>query len=283
MRKVRKEYKGTVGFVPTMGCLHEGHLALAKQAKRECDHVVGSIFVNPSQFAAHEDFGVYPRQLPEDLQMLAQVGVDSCFTPSVSEMYPGGGGGTDPFGKEGTFVEVKGKSAVLEGSIRPHFFLGVATVVTKLFNAVQPDIAFFGQKDVQQCVIIRQMVRDLLIPVTIRVCPTVREHDGLAMSSRNRYLSPTERLAAPILYKGLSEALNQHFIGRGERRASKLIEVARSVIEKEPQATIQYLSIADGATLNEVETIGSNGAIFSGAIKVGKTRLIDNILLDFKL
>ncbi|KJE96409.1 pantothenate synthetase [Capsaspora owczarzaki ATCC 30864] len=272
-----------VGFVPTMGCLHQGHLSLMRQAKKDSRAVVASIFVNPSQFAANEDFDKYPRQDKDDLAMCAKEGVDLVFLPEVAEMYHGSTG-TDAFGKVGTFVEVRGKSQLLEGSVRPHFFLGVATVVSKLFNIVQPTTAFFGQKDVQQCVILRQMVHDLFMPLNIRVCPTVREKDGLAMSSRNVYLSPEERAIAPIMYRGMQAALNEHYLKRGERSAAALREVVRQVIATEPSVTIQYISIADGNSLQEVDTIDDkNGAILSGAIKVGKTRLIDNILLDFKM
>eukprot|EP00842_Homolaphlyctis_polyrhiza_P005209 jgi/Hompol1/568/HPOL_002551-RA len=267
----------SVGFVPTMGALHEGHTTLAGHARSSCNKVVASIFVNPAQFAPHEDLDKYPRTEEQDIKMLAAKGVDVVFAPPVSEMYPAG---ITLNVKEqfGTFVEVKGKSHQMEGSIRPHFFRGVATVVSKLFNIVQPTHAFFGQKDVQQCSVIRSMVRDLFFPIEIVVVETIREKDGLAMSSRNRYLSPAERAAAPILYQGLLASVNAFKSGVTDRK--KLIAAAADVIGQEPGVQLEYLSIADPYLLEEVEDIDSSqGAILSGAVRVGKTRIIDNVLL----
>ncbi|KAJ3287810.1 hypothetical protein HK104_008452 [Borealophlyctis nickersoniae] len=275
-RQIRKNWArqaATVGFVPTMGALHEGHLSLARLARKQCDQVVASIFVNPAQFAPTEDLSKYPRTVERDIELLTEAGVDVVFLPSVPEMYPNG----IPLDVKGTFVEVKGKSHQMEGSIRPHFFRGVATVVTKLFNIIQPTHAFFGQKDAQQCAVVRSMVRDLWIPTTIIVGATIREPDGLAMSSRNRYLSPDERAIAPVLYKGLSAGLDACETGVKDRK--DLIEIIEKVIKAEPRVQLEYLSLANPFSLVEEERVGEDGAILSGAIRVGKTRIIDNVLL----
>ncbi|KAJ3415699.1 pantothenate synthase [Chytridiales sp. JEL 0842] len=278
-RSLRNEWavnRQSVGFVPTMGALHEGHLSLARHSKRETSKTVASIFVNPAQFAPTEDLDKYPRTFESDLELLAKEGVDVVFAPTVSEMYPAGIC-LDVDKQVGTFVEVKGRSHQLEGKIRPHFFRGVATVVTKLLNATQPTKAFFGQKDGQQCAVIRSMVRDLLMPTEIVVCETIREPDGLAMSSRNRYLSAEERAVAPVLYKGLVEA--RKLFESGERRGEVLVDSARKVLEAEKRVQIQYLSVANSLSLEEEKLVGKDGAMMSGAILVGKTRIIDNILL----
>ncbi|ORY49145.1 Pantoate-beta-alanine ligase [Rhizoclosmatium globosum] len=259
----------TIGFVPTMGALHQGHLSLAKTAKQDCDKVVASIFVNPAQFAPTEDLDRYPRTFENDVKLLSTVGVDAVFAPSVQEMYPAGIT-LDVSKQTGTFVEVKGKSHMLEGSVRPHFFRGVATVVTKLFNVIQPHKAFFGQKDGQQCAVIRTMSRDLLIPTEIVVCQTIRETDGLAMSSRNRYLSVEERETAPVLYRALRAA--EVLFEGGERDANVLREVAGKIL-KESGVPVEYLS----------GKIGKDGAMMSGAVRIGKTRIIDNVLLGVEV
>ncbi|KAJ3273263.1 pantothenate synthase [Terramyces sp. JEL0728] len=269
----------TVGFVPTMGALHTGHTSLAELAKSNCDVAVASIFVNPAQFAPHEDLNKYPKTLESDLDLLAKVNTNVVFVPSVAEMYPAG----IPLQVDqqaGTFVQVLGKSHQMEGSIRPHFFRGVATVVTKLFNIIQPTHAFFGQKDVQQCSVVRTMVRDLHFNLKIVVAETKRELDGLAMSSRNRYLSPQERELAPILYKGMQAAIAA--FGAGVRDRKELIRKAEQVILQEKNIKLEYLSIAEPLSLTEVETVGKEGAILSGAIKVGNTRIIDNVLLGME-
>ncbi|RKO93390.1 Pantoate-beta-alanine ligase [Blyttiomyces helicus] len=266
----------TVGFVPTMGALHEGHLSLAHLARAKCDRVVSSIFVNPAQFSPTEDLNQYPRTLPEDLALLSSASTDVAFVPSVSEIYPAGIT-LNVSEQVGTFVEVRGKSHQMEGAIRPHFFRGVATVVTKLLNVTQPTHAFFGQKDGQQCAVLRSMVRDLLVPTELVVGATVREPDGLAMSSRNRYLTPGDRSAAPVLYAALEAA--QHAFNAGTKDRRSLLDIANGVIAKQPGVELQYLSLANAFSLNEEEVVGPDGAILSGALLVGKTRIIDNVLL----
>ncbi|TPX35251.1 pantoate---beta-alanine ligase (AMP-forming) [Synchytrium microbalum] len=267
----------TVGFVPTMGALHDGHASLAERARRENDIVVSSIFVNPAQFAPTEDLAKYPRTLERDLAILDEAGVDVAFVPSVEEMYPAGIV-LDVGAQAGSFVEVKGKSHQMEGMIRPHFFRGVATVVTKLFNMMQPTRSYFGQKDIQQCIVIKSMIRDLHIPTDIVIAPTIREHDGLAMSSRNRYLSAEERSVAPILYRALAEARDVY--NRGGSRREDIILAAEKVIEADPRAKLEYLSLANPSSLREEEKVTRReGAILSGAVRIGKTRIIDNLLL----
>ncbi|KAI9202630.1 uncharacterized protein BJ171DRAFT_164872 [Polychytrium aggregatum] len=269
-----------VGFVPTMGALHEGHITLVREAKSRCDRVVVSIFVNPAQFAPTEDLDKYPRTMESDLALLDKEGVDVVFYPPVKEMYPSGIT-LDVQQQVGTFVEVKGKSHQMEGSVRPHFFRGVATVVSKLFNIVQPTRAFFGQKDGQQCSVIRSMVRDLFFPLELVIVPTVREADGLAMSSRNRYLSAEERAAAPVLFKALSAGEKYLRVRGPSTTAKEIIDVATETVKLEPRVQLEYFSLANPYTLEELQgPIGDDGAIFSGAVKVGKTRIIDNILLQ---
>ncbi|KAJ3038027.1 hypothetical protein HDV00_001071 [Rhizophlyctis rosea] len=262
-----------------MGALHEGHLSLARLARQNNDKVVASIFVNPAQFAPHEDLSKYPRTVEKDIEMLGSAGVDAVFLPSVEEMYPAGIV-LDVKDQQGTFVEVKGKSHQMEGSIRPHFFRGVATVVTKLFNITQPTRAYFGQKDAQQCAVIRSMVRDLWVPIEVVVGATVRESDGLAMSSRNVYLSQEERKTAPVLYKALSAGVTAY--EKGMRDREELIRIAEEMIKKETRVSLEYLSLANPFSLVEEKVVGKEGAIFSGAIKVGKTRIIDNVLLGME-
>jgi pantoate--beta-alanine ligase len=260
-----------------MGALHNGHISLAKIAKSQCDIVVASIFVNPAQFGPTEDLDKYPRTLDQDVELLTQAKTDVVFAPSVNEMYPAGIT-LQVKDQIGTFVTVQGKSHQMEGSIRPHFFRGVATVVTKLFNISQPTKAFFGQKDVQQCSVIRTMVRDLHFSLQVIVCDTVRESDGLAMSSRNRYLNPQERALAPILYHGMKASIQ--LFEKGECNREVLLRACQEVIETKP-VKLEYLSLAEPFGLSEVSVV-ENGAILSGAIKIGNTRIIDNVLLGIK-
>ena len=268
LRAARRSLPGTVGFVPTMGYLHAGHISLARRACAECASVVASIFVNPTQFGPNEDLAKYPRDLPRDLAQLEAAGVDLVWTPAPEEMYLPG---------FQTWVTVEGLTRPLEGEARPTHFRGVTTIVAKLFNAVGPDKAYFGQKDAQQAAVIRQMVMDLNFPVEIVVCPIVREPDGLAMSSRNVYLSPEERQAATVLYRSLSAARSAY--DSGERQAESLRARVRSIVASEPLARLQYVSCADYDTLEELETV-SRKALLSMAVYMGKTRLIDNFVLD---
>ncbi len=257
----------SVGFVPTMGALHAGHRSLVKAARQRCDIVVASIFVNPTQFAPNEDFSRYPRTLEQDCQMLEAEDVDVVFTPTAEAMYPPGAS---------TIVEVEGVSERLDGASRPGHFRGVATVVAKLFHIVQPDFAFFGQKDAAQVAVLRKMVRDLDFPIEMVICPTVREPDGLAMSSRNRYLSAKERQQALSLSRALQTA--QILADHGEHRASALLQTMRAVLEQEPAVRIDYLAVVDPDTLLPLEDVAA-GALLAIAAYVGNTRLIDNVLL----
>ncbi len=266
--KARQTLAEPIGFVPTMGYLHEGHLSLVRRAKQECAGVVVSIFVNPTQFGPQEDLNRYPRDLERDLSLLAPLEVDLVWTPTVEEMYPPG---------YQTWVTVEELTKPLEGAMRPGHFRGVTTVVSKLFNAVHPQRAYFGQKDAQQAAVIRQMTRDLSYPIEIVVCPTVREADGLAMSSRNTYLSSTERQAATVLYRALRAA--EAAYRQGERNAERLRAIMRQVLESEPLAQVQYVSCADYDTLRELDEVRGK-ALLSMAVFIGKTRLIDNIVLE---
>jgi pantoate--beta-alanine ligase len=268
IRALRQQLSGTVGFVPTMGYLHKGHLALVKQARIENSHVIVSIYVNPTQFSPGEDFGAYPRELNRDLELLREEGADIVFVPSDNEMYPP---------EFYTWVDVEKITERLEGASRPGHFRGVATVVAKLFNIVQPSRAYFGQKDAQQVVVIKRMVSDLNLGIDIVVVPTVREEDGLAMSSRNIYLNPRERQAATILFKALD--LARQLRRNGENDANKLRKQITSLIKKEPLAQIGYVSIADTETLEELNLI-DGPALASLAVLIGKTRLIDNMPLQ---
>jgi pantoate--beta-alanine ligase len=268
MQRVRRGLKGSVGLVPTMGYLHEGHLTLVRKSRQDNKYTLATIFVNPTQFGPKEDFERYPRDYPRDFAMLEEEQCDFVLLPSAKEMYPEG---------YDTWVVVEEVTDRLEGSIRPGHFRGVATVVAKLFNIVQPSRAYFGQKDAQQCVFVRKMVRDLNIPLEMIVVPTVREADGLAMSSRNVYLSPQERQQASVLYKALTRA---HVMwAEGEKDSSKLRQTMTELIEKKRLARIEYISIADGLRLRELEKAEAH-AIISLAVKFGRTRLIDNIILE---
>jgi pantoate--beta-alanine ligase len=267
LRHARAALPGPVGLVPTMGYLHEGHLSLARRARAECASVAASIFVNPTQFGPSEDLASYPRDLPQDLSLLEAAGVDLVWTPTPEIVYPAG---------FQTWVTVEEVARPLEGSQRPGHFRGVATVVAKLFNAFQPDRAYFGQKDAQQVAVIRQMARDLDFPVQIVVCPTVREHDGLAMSSRNAYLNAEQRAAAPVLFRALSAAAAAWAAGQSD--AEDLRQLMAGVIDVEPLARRQYVSCADPVTLQEMDGPVQR-ALLSMAVYIGKTRLIDNLVL----
>jgi len=262
----RRDGKG-LGFVPTMGALHEGHLSLVRAAKAGCDAVAASIFVNPTQFGAGEDLAKYPRTFERDLQLLEREGVSLLFAPSVAEMYAEGAM---------TWVTVDGLSDKLDGRSRPGHFRGVTTVVVKLFHIVNPDVAFFGQKDAAQVAIIRRMVRDLKFRVEIVACPIVREEDGLAMSSRNAYLDPQQRKQALVLHRALMRV--RKLFEAGERSAEKLITAGREEIAGERSVRLDYFEIVNPESLDPVENVGS-GVLVAVAAFVGTTRLIDNILL----
>jgi pantoate--beta-alanine ligase len=256
-----------LGFVPTMGALHEGHLSLVRAAKAKCNVVAVSIFVNPLQFGPSEDLAKYPRTFGRDAELLEKEAVDILFVPASEEMYPAGAV---------TYVTVEALSEKLCGKSRPGHFRGVTTVVAKLFHIVEPDLAFFGQKDSAQTTIIRRMVRDLNLPVEIVVCPIVREPDGLAMSSRNAYLSPQERKSALVLHRSLTEVESR--FDQGERVAIKLIAVGEQVLAQEPAVRLDYFEIVDPSTLDPTQELTSSALVAIAAF-VGNTRLIDNILL----
>ena len=257
-----------VGFVPTMGALHEGHLSLVRAAMAECQPVIASIFVNPTQFGPQEDFQKYPRSLESDRKRLEDLGVDYLFAPQAAEIYPPG---------FRTWVNVDGLSDRLEGRVRPGHFRGVTTVVLKLLEIVQPQKAYFGRKDAQQARLIQQMVRDLHLDSEIIVCPIVRETDGLAMSSRNLYLTADERRAATVLYRALDGA--RHAIERGERDALRLVAAMREIIRSEPLAEPDYVELVDVETLEPVTRLrGACLALL--AVRIGATRLIDNLLIE---
>ena len=258
---------GTVGLVPTMGFLHQGHLSLIERALAENDHVIVSIFVNPSQFAPTEDLARYPRDLEADLKKIGALGDCIVWLPEAADMYPA---------DFQTWVNVEKLTAPLEGAIRPGHFKGVTTIVSKLFNATQPNRAYFGQKDIQQVTVISQMVKDLNYHIGIVVCPTVREPDGLAMSSRHTYLTPQQRAAAPVIYRSLRLA-EAAFLA-GERDAAALLGLVEKTISAEPLAKVQYIACTDRATLQAVDVLEGE-AVISLAVYVGSTRLIDNIIL----
>lgn len=266
LRSTRLSFGGTVGLVPTMGYLHEGHLSLIRRAREECEHVVVTVFVNPTQFGPKEDLSRYPRDLDRDRKLIEPY-TDLLWTPTAAIMYPQG---------YQTWVEVEAMTRPLEGTMRPGHFRGVTTVVAKLFNAVQPHRAYFGQKDAQQAAVLRQMVRDLNFPLEIIVCPTAREPDGLAMSSRNVYLDPEQRKAATVLYRSLNAA--REIYDAGERDAGKIRARMKEVLASEPLAEPQYVSCADYDTLEELDEI-TGKALLSMAVFFGKTRLIDNVVL----
>ncbi|MBI2831706.1 MAG: pantoate--beta-alanine ligase [Chloroflexi bacterium] len=270
MRKLRQRLLEPVGFVPTMGYLHEGHLTLVRKAKEKNASAVVSIFVNPTQFGPQEDFEKYPRDTERDLAMLKTAKTDAVFMPSAEEMYPA---------NSVTWVDVKKITEHLEGAARPGHFRGVATVVAKLFNIVQPDRAYFGQKDAQQVLVVKRMVADLNMNIEVIAVPTVREPDGLAMSSRNIYLNPEQRKAATVLYRALNHVLE--LWSEGERNPARLRRHMLDVLRSEPLAVVEYVSVADPETLEEMET-AKPGGLVSMAVRVGKTRLIDNMVLELK-
>jgi len=268
-RKIRREQDKTIGLVPTMGALHEGHLSLVREARRMCDVVVVSVFVNPTQFGPGEDFEHYPRDLTKDTALLTDYNVDYIFAPTVDEIYPRG---------FSTYVNVEGLSEQLEGASRPGHFRGVATVVTILFNTVRPDFAFFGQKDAQQALVIRRLVKDLAFDTEIVLLPIVREDSGLAISSRNLYLAPDEQRSAAVIHRALRDAKNA--FKDGERSAGRLAELIRTTVESEPRARLDYVAITDAETLEKVDRIDERPTLIAVAAYIGKTRLIDNTILN---
>jgi pantoate--beta-alanine ligase len=268
VRAWRRSVAGDVGFVPTMGYLHAGHAALCARARRENAALAASIFVNPTQFAPHEDLARYPRDLARDQELLAREGCDLLFAPDAAEVYPPG---------FATFVDVGPVAEPLEGARRPGHFRGVATVVLKLLSIVQPTRAYFGQKDAQQLAVIRRLVRDLDVPVEVVACPTVREPDGLALSSRNSYLSPAERAAAPVLHRALRAAEARW--AAGEHDAEALRQAMRETLATEPLARPAYVSAADPLSLAELQQVGEAGALLSLAVQIGPACLIDNLVL----
>ncbi|HQV93604.1 MAG TPA: pantoate--beta-alanine ligase [Anaerolineales bacterium] len=267
LRKTRLSLDGTVGLVPTMGFLHDGHLSLIRRARDECDHVIVSIFVNPTQFGPKEDLAKYPRDLERDFRLI-EPHTDLVWTPSAESMYPTG---------YQTYVDVEAMTHPLEGAMRPGHFKGVTTVVAKLFNAVQPHKAYFGQKDAQQVAVIRRMTLDLNFPIEIVICPTRREADGLAMSSRNVYLDAEQRKAATVLFRSLSAA--KELFEKGERDAEKVRGKMKDVLASEPLAEPQYVSCADYDTLEELNVVKGK-TLLSMAVFIGKTRLIDNFVIE---
>lgn len=267
LRNLRSGLAGPIGFIPTMGFLHEGHLSMVRRARQECASVVVSIFVNPAQFGPREDLAKYPRDIPRDQAWVESAGSDILWVPTPEVMYPP---------DYQTWVNVEHVASPLEGALRPGHFRGVATIVAKLFNVVQPQKAYFGQKDAQQVAVIRQMTRDLNFPVDIVVCPTVREPDGLAMSSRNTYLNAEERKAATVLFRSLTAAKRAY--EDGEKDAEKLRTIMKNILASEALARPQYVSCADPITLRELEIVQGE-ALLSMAVYIGETRLIDNFLL----
>lgn len=267
LEPVRRQGK-RIGFVPTMGALHEGHLSLVRASKQECDLTVVSIYVNPTQFGPTEDFARYPRTMQADLEALGRVGVELVFAPTDEQMYPPG---------FSTWVQAGAVAQPLEGACRPGHFRGVATVVLKLLNMVQPHVAYFGQKDYQQALVIRRMVADLNLPVELRVCPTVREPDGLAMSSRNRYLSPEARKQAVVLWRSLQQAAE--LVAQGCRNTEEIVQQMRRQILAAPGAEIDYVALVDPETLEPVAEI-TGRTLATVAVRIEATRLIDNHLLE---
>ncbi|MEP6921259.1 MAG: pantoate--beta-alanine ligase [bacterium] len=268
-RKIRREQDRTIGLVPTMGALHEGHLSLVREARRMCAVVVVSVFVNPTQFAPGEDFERYPRDLTRDTALLTDYNVDYIFAPTMEEVYP----------KDfSTYVNVGGLSKLLEGESRPGHFRGVATVVAILLNTVRPDFAFFGQKDAQQALIIKRMVRDLAFDSEVIVLPTVREDSGLAISSRNVYLGAEEQQSAAVIHRALMQA--REVYKKGERHGAKLVELVRTTIEAEQRVRLDYVSVVDADTLEKIDKLDDRPILIAVAAYVGKTRLIDNTILN---
>ncbi|MET0182124.1 MAG: pantoate--beta-alanine ligase [Caulobacterales bacterium] len=267
LRAARRELNTDIGFVPTMGALHDGHISLVKRAKAECGSAIASIFVNPTQFNDKADFTRYPRTLENDARLLEPAGCDVIFAPDAQEMYPQG---------FDTRIDIGSVTTQLEGAMRPGHFAGVATVVAKLFNIVQPARAYFGQKDAQQVVVVRKLVADLNMPLEIVAAPTLREADGLAMSSRNVHLTAAERAAAPVVYQAL-QAVKAAYEA-GERDGETLRAIAKQKLSHEPLAIVEYVSVANPRTLDELDGV-AHDALVSLAARFGKTRLIDNIVL----
>src|SRR5262249_40102851 len=267
-RKIRREQDRTVGLVPTMGALHEGHLSLVREARRMCDVVVVTVFVNPTQFGPGEDFEHYPRDLTKDTALLTDYNVEYIFAPPIEEIYPKG---------FSTYVTVEGLSEQLEGASRPGHFRGVATVVTILLNTVRPDFAFFGQKDAQQALVIRRLVRDLAMDTEIVILPIVREDSGLAISSRNLYLTTDEQKSATVIHRALVQAKAAY--KEGERSAGRLADMIRATVESEPRARLDYVTISDAETLERVDRVDERPTLIAIAAYIGKTRLIDNMIL----
>ncbi len=268
MKRLRSELTEPLGFVPTMGYLHEGHLSLVRRAREENASVAASIFVNPTQFAPTEDFEAYPRDTKRDLAMLEEAGTDVVFMPTAAEMYPEG---------FSSWVEVGKLTERLEGASRPTHFRGVTTICNKLFNIVEPTRAYFGQKDAQQALVIKKMAADLNMNLEIVICPTIREPDGLAMSSRHIYLSPEQRREAVSLYEAIK--LAEELWSQGERDAGRLRQVVTDHIRQQPLGVIEYVSIADMGTLEELETV-ADSALLSLVVRFGETRLLDNTILQ---
>jgi pantoate--beta-alanine ligase len=268
-RKIRRVQDRTIGLVPTMGALHQGHLSLVREARRMCDVVIVSVFVNPIQFGPNEDFTRYPRDLTKDTALLTDYNIDYIFAPSVEEIYPKG---------FSTYVNVEGLSDQLEGASRPGHFRGVATIVTILLNTTRPDFAFFGQKDAQQALIIKRLIKDLAFDTEIVVLPTVREDSGLAISSRNLYLSAEEQTAATVIHQALSRAKTAY--KEGERNGGRLETLIRSTIELETRAKVDYITVADAESLERVDKLDERPILIAVAAYFGKTRLIDNIILN---
>jgi len=267
-RRWRRQQSGTLGLVPTMGALHAGHLSLVEAARRECERVAVTVFVNPTQFGPSEDYARYPRDLDRDAALLEKAGADVVFAPSVEIMYPPG---------SETTVDIGSVAVPLEGERRPGHFRGVATVVLKLLGITTPDRAYFGEKDAQQLAVIRRLVADLNVPVTIRGCPIVREKDGLALSSRNAYLTPEQRQAAPVLCRALDAA--ESLWKKDERRGDKLREALFETLAREPLVRVDYAAVADPVTFREVD-LASGPVRLLLAVFLGETRLIDNRLLS---
>ncbi|HVF67246.1 MAG TPA: pantoate--beta-alanine ligase [Pyrinomonadaceae bacterium] len=269
-RKIRREEDKTIGLVPTMGALHEGHLSLVREARRMSDVVVVSVFVNPTQFGAGEDFERYPRDLTGDTTKLSDYNVESIVAPPAEEIYPKG---------FATYVNVEGLSETMEGAARPGHFRGVATVLTVLFNTVRPDFAFFGQKDAQQTLVVRRLVRDLAFDTEVVVLPTVREQSGLALSSRNAYLTDEQRSAAGVLYRALSQSKEVYM--EGERNPKRVAEVVRAQVEAEPLARLEYVGVVDAETMEKFDRIPEDRPVLIAlAARVGRTRLIDNLVIQ---
>jgi pantoate--beta-alanine ligase len=268
-RKIRREQDRTIGLVPTMGALHEGHLSLVREARGMCDVVVVSVFVNPTQFGPSEDYEHYPRDLTKDTALLTDYNVDYIFAPAAEEIYP----------KDfSTYVNVEGLSDQLEGAARPGHFRGVTTVVAILLNTIRPDFTFFGQKDAQQALIIKRMVRDLSFDTEIVVLPTVREDSGLAISSRNTYLSAEEQASASVIHRALVKGKETY--KKGERHGGKIAELVRTTIETEPRVRVDYVSISDAETLEKLDKLDERPILIAVAAYVGKTRLIDNTVIN---